>query len=135
VDRLFLDANVIFTAAHNTDGKSAFLFRTLNQGRWDLLSSRFAIEEARRNLAARYPQCLHELERLAEQLIETPQPTARPVRIALPEKDQPILLAAQAAKATHLLTGDLRHFGPHMNQPDRTDGLIITTVADYLGGL
>jgi predicted nucleic acid-binding protein len=29
----------------------------------------------------------------------------------LPSKDEPILRAAIAGKATHLVTGDVRHFG------------------------
>ncbi len=35
-----------------------------------------------------------------------------PPRVRLPEKDEPILRAALAAGATHLLTGDLHDFGP-----------------------
>ena len=34
-----------------------------------------------------------------------------PEGVSLPEKDVPILLAAIEARATHLLTGDLRHCG------------------------
>ncbi|MGB2643271.1 MAG: hypothetical protein WBG02_15475 [Candidatus Acidiferrum sp.] len=33
-------------------------------------------------------------------------------QVSLPEKDVPILLGAIAARAAHLITGDLRHFGP-----------------------
>jgi hypothetical protein len=55
--------------------------------------------------------------------------------ILLPEKDQPIFLAALAGRATHLLTGDLRHFRQHMNQPEETSGIVIQTVADYLNSL
>jgi hypothetical protein len=47
VDRLFLDANVLFTAAHNPDGTAAFLFDELAIGDWELISSGFAIKEAR----------------------------------------------------------------------------------------
>jgi len=34
--------------------------------------------------------------------------------------------------ATHLLTGDLRHFGAFMNAPERTGGIAIQTVAAFL---
>jgi uncharacterized protein len=132
VDRLFLDANVLFTAAHNPDGKAAFLFDELATDRWELVSSGFAIEEARRNIAAKYPQYLERLGELIAKAVEISQPAHRETPIALPEKDQPIFLAALAAGATHLLTGDLRDFGQHMNQPDRTGGILIQTVADYL---
>jgi hypothetical protein len=54
--------------------------------------------------------------------------------LALPAKDEPIWAAALAAKASHLLTGDLRDFGPHMNQPQHRAGIVIQTVAQYLAG-
>lgn len=72
---------------------------------------------------------------LAERVIDAAQPAPREVPIDLPAKDQPIFLAAQAAGATHLLTGDLKHFGPHMNRPEKSGGVVIQTVADYLAGL
>ncbi len=135
MDRLFLDANVLFTAAHNPGGKAAFLFDQLRAKRWKLVSSRFAIEEARRNIAAKFPQCQERLMQLLEVVIEVAQPAPVEMPIDLPSKDQPIFLAAQAAGVTHLLTGDLRHFGPYMNQPELTRGVVIQTVADYLDGL
>lgn len=135
MDRLFLDANVLFTAAHNPGGKAAFQFDQLRVKRWKLVSSRFAIEEARRNIAAKFPECLERLARLLDVVTEVAQPAPRETPIDLPEKDQPIFLAAQAAGVTHLLTGDLRHFGPYMNQPELTRGVVIQTVADYLDGL
>ena len=48
--RLFLDANVLFTAAHNPRGKAALVIELGRQGHWDLYSSAYALEEARRNL-------------------------------------------------------------------------------------
>ena len=132
MDRLFLDANVLFTAAHSPDGKAALLFDALELKRWQLVASAFAIAEARRNVAAKYPARSARLESLIAQLTEVGQPTAVGIGIRLPEKDQPIYLAALACRATHLLTGDLRHFGPHMNQPQATGGLIIQTVGEYL---
>lgn len=130
--RLFLDANVLFTAAHNPDGKAAYLFDALKLKRWELLSSAYAIGEARRNIAAKYPQCASQLEALVEQLVVVGQPAPTRTTLKLPEKDQPIYLAAQSARASHLLTGDMRHFGPHMNRPRNTGGIVIQTVAEYL---
>jgi hypothetical protein len=54
---------------------------------------------------------------------------------SLAEKDHPIYCAAHACRADVLLTGDLRDFGPFMNQPQRTGGLLIQTVASYFEGL
>lgn len=135
MDRLFLDANVLFTAAHNPNGKAAFLFDRSRDGNWQLVSSRYAAEEARRNIVAKYPQYRERFEELVEHLTEVRQPALRPTPIDLPDKDRPIFLAAQAGNASHLLTGDLKHFGPHMNRPEAMTGLVIQTVADYLASV
>ncbi|MGE0031488.1 MAG: putative toxin-antitoxin system toxin component, PIN family [Steroidobacteraceae bacterium] len=132
--RLFLDANVLFTAAHNPDGKAAFLFDALDLKRWELLSSAFAIAEAQRNLAAKYPPCCARLESLVAGLTVVGQPAPVATGISLPEKDQPIYVAALACRATHLLTGDRQHFGRHMNRPQATGGIVIQSVAEYLAG-
>lgn len=62
---------------------------------------------------------------------------SRPARLPLPlpAKEQPIWSAALGAGATHLLTGDLRDFGPHMNRRDASGGVLIQSVAHYLAGL
>ena len=137
-DRLFLDANVLFTAAHRPEGKAAFLFaaqedRTLAPASWQLLSSAYAVEEARRNLAAKFPTAMTRWPALLQGLQVVPQPAKAHLTLDLPDKDLPIWAAALGARATHLLTGDLRDFGPHMNQPSSTGGVIIQTVGDYLG--
>jgi hypothetical protein len=66
------------------------------------------------------------------QVEQVPQPASLRSPVELTERDRPILLAAMAALATHLLTGDLKHFGPHMNRPAKSAGVMIQTVADYL---
>ncbi len=53
----------------------------------------------------------------------------------LVEKDQPIFRAALGCGATHLLTGDLKHFGPQMNRPEETCGVLVQTVAAFLESL
>ena len=40
--------------------------------------------------------------------------------------------AAAACRATHLLAGDSRDFGPLMNRPETTSGVHVLTVADFL---
>jgi hypothetical protein len=55
---------------------------------------------------------------------------ALPKNLSLPEKDAPIFLAAVAARATHLLTGDLRHFGPYFGRT--IGGILILPPATYL---
>ena len=56
-----------------------------------------------------------------------------PLRLA--EKDRPIFQAAIACGATHLLTGNLKDFGAFMNQPEKTFGVLVQTVADFLDSL
>lgn len=134
-DRLFLDANVLFTAAHHPQGKAAFLFQAAAGAGclpWTLLSSAYAVEEARRNLAAKFPAAMVEWPALLKRLQIVPQPAAPRLALDLPDKDQPIWAAAHAARASHLLTGDIKDFGPHMNRPADTGGVTIQTVAEYL---
>ncbi len=50
--------------------------------------------------------------------------------IELPDKDQPILLAAIGAGATHLLTGDFQHFGRYSGE--MIEGVLILSPGDYL---
>ena len=40
--------------------------------------------------------------------------------------------AAVACDATHLLTVDLKDFGPFMNRPEETFGILVQTVAEFL---
>lgn len=132
--RLFLDANVLFTAAHRPQGKAAFLFQALAlspPAPWQLLSSAYAVAEARRNLLVKQHAALPALEDLLPQLRIVRQPASPRVPLALPAKDLPIWAAAQAA-ASHLLTGDLKDFGAHMNRPQATAGIVIQTVGEFL---
>ena len=133
--RLFLDANVLFTATHNPGGKAALVIELGGQGHWDIFSSPYAIEEARRNLERKFPQSLSGLNTFQQhiQLVEHMAGLAFPE--GLVQKDQPVFQAALACQATHLLTGDLKDFGPFMNQPDNTFGICILTVAEFLSHL
>lgn len=133
--RLFFDANTLFTAAHNPKGKAALVIELGTQGYWSLCTSAYAIEEARRNLEAKFPAALPAFKKLLVQFETGPESRAHPCPAALPAKDCPIYLAAQGCRATHLLTGDIKDFGPFMNQPKKTDGLIIQTVAQFLEAL
>ena len=52
--------------------------------------------------------------------------------VDLPEKDWPVLGGAAAAGATHLITGDVRHFGRYFGE--RPLGVLVLKPADYLEG-
>lgn len=128
MDRLFLDANVLFSAAYREGAGVARLW-----GLSDvlLLSSEYATEEARRNLAE-----AHQRERLTALLASVELAPAitwdTPLRadIVLPEKDWPILGGAVNARATHLITGDLRDFGVYFGM--QVFRVLIVPPGEYL---
>jgi predicted nucleic acid-binding protein len=127
MDRLFLDANILFSAAYRP---RAGLLRLWKLNDVTLCSSRHALEEARSNLTERAQRT--RLQRLARQIEWSDAAGDLPPGVTLPAKDAPILLAAIQARATHLLTGDLRHFGPYFGK--RIAGVLVLPPADYLAG-
>jgi predicted nucleic acid-binding protein len=79
------------------------------------VSSAFALEEARRNVAAKAAPRVTVLEQFAAQVTIGLEPTREELLTAanqgLPAKDAPILAAAIAIGAQTLVTGDEQHFG------------------------
>ena len=105
--KLFLDANLLFT-------------------------SPYALEEARRNLALKYPAAVQSLHSIAASLELQDHRSDLDFPEGLAAKDQPIFQAALACGADFLLTGDRGDFGLLMHCPQRTFGVHVTTVADFL---
>lgn len=132
--RIFLDANVLFTAAHNPRGKAALIIELGQSGIWRLATSAYAAEEARRNISRKFPACTERLDAILQNIVLVADDQDIPCPAGLAEKDRPIFRAARACRADVLLTGDLRDFGFLMNVPDKTDGLLIQTVAEFLAG-
>jgi uncharacterized protein len=126
MDRLFLDANVLFSVAYKADAR---IFRLWNLHDILLYSSRYALEEARFNLAD--DDELKRLMSLSEriQFFEAGKRDL-PRGVHLPDKNAPIFLAAIEAKSDYLLTGDLRHFGPYFGK--RIEGVTVTRPSQYL---
>ncbi len=126
MDRLFLNANILFSAAYRADAGLLDLWKLKNV---TLCSSHYALEEARINLPADVQK--ERLTRLATVLEFSDAALQElPPEILLPEKDVPIMLAAIEARATHLLTGDLRHFGPYFGK--KISGVLIVSPGAYL---
>ena len=128
MDRLFLDANVLFSAAYRPDAGVARLWGVSDAV---LLTSSYVVEEARRNLThedqrTRLEKLLTKME-VGEAMMLPPELRGE---IDLPEKDWPVLGGAAAAGATHLITGDLRHFGAHFGE--KVLGVLVLKPADYL---
>lgn len=133
--KLFLDANVLFTAAHNPSGKAALVVELQPRAQWALATSTYALEESLRNLQRKAPGALDRLDAVVERLEVVRHRPDLEYPTGLTEKDRPIFQAAHACRASHLLTGDLKHFGPFMDRPKQTRGIIIQTVAAFLASL
>ena len=130
--RVFLDANVLFIAAHNPKGKAALVITLGSEGLFQLATSAYAREEARRNLERKAPVGLPEFTRQLSKIRLVADNPSIPCPADLAEKDWPIYRAAHACKASVLLTGDHRDFGFLMNAPELANGLLIQSVADFL---
>lgn len=108
--RVFLDANVLFSAA--LPGSRMGRFLGFVGERAELTSSQAAVDEARRNLERKVPDVPRVIRNLQTLLRKTSLTSlvAELPGIELVEKDRHILGAAVASRCSHLLTGDARHF-------------------------
>lgn len=112
--RIFLDANILFSAAWS-DGAIRQLLKLLGESGHTLCADAFVIEEARRNLAGKAPTAMPDLDSLLstmERLSTLPPDKDLLALLPLPEKDQPVLAAAIRGGCDALVTGDRTHFGP-----------------------
>jgi predicted nucleic acid-binding protein len=127
MDRLFLDANVLFSAAYGSRGLVK-LWEKARNGRCKLMASAYVVEEAVRNLSR--PEQLTRLKDFLTELDIVPEcDPGVPCPVDLPDKDRPVLMAAMQARATHLITGDLERFGSYRRKVIR--GVCICTPRDY----
>lgn len=111
--RIFLDANILFSAAR-ADGAMRELLQLLQSAGHGLVADAYVVTEAQRNLAAKEPaQALTDLETLLKVVEVAPGHPQGSTNVAdwLPAKDQPVLLAAIALDCDILVTGDKTHFG------------------------
>jgi len=128
VDRVFLDANVLFSAAYRQDSRLRQLFKLRGVA---FISSAYAVEEARRNLST--PQQRKDLEQLCASMDIVPAAPSESLQspeFELPESDRLILMAAIGARATHLLTGDVKDLGRYYGRT--LEGLLILQPATYM---
>ena len=106
--RVFLDANILFSASHARSRTRAFLDLVFQHA--ECLTNAYALEEARHNLELKFPSALPRLDSLVKKCELIPALVVEP-GVELKAKDIPILGGAIAGNATHLLTGDERDFG------------------------
>lgn len=126
-DRVFLDANILVSAAWRADNGLLALWKLTDV---ELLTSAYAIVEADRNI--RTPEQRTRLHRLVQsvEIVDEPQGSALPEGVRLPANDVPILLAAIESRANCLLTGDKDHFGAYFDK--RIHGVLILRPAVFL---
>ena len=111
--RIFLDANILFSAA-KTDGTVRRILGLLSAAGHECRINAYVVGEARRNLAGKSPADVDAFERLLKDLNDAgtqPHASARDELRLLPEKDRPVLEAAIRGGCDILLTGDRAHFG------------------------
>ncbi len=128
---LFLDANILFSAAYREQSGLLKLW-TIKSA--TLVSSTYAIEEARRNLDT--PPQKERLDKLIVGLYEIYPfhvDIRLPENVTLREKDKPILMSAIVAKANFLITGDVRDFGKFYGK--KINGVTVLPPSEYLNRL
>jgi uncharacterized protein len=126
-DRVFLDANILVSAAWRADNGLLALWKVTDV---ELLTSAYAIVEADRNVrTAEQRTRLHRLVQSVE-IVDEPQGRTLPEGVRLAAKDIPILLAAIESRASYLLTGDKDHFGAYFDQA--IHGVLILRPAIFL---
>jgi hypothetical protein len=130
VDQVFLDVNVLFSAAYRLDTPLRKLF---SLPKVMLVTSAYALEDAAQNLASGQQRA--ELERLCKsvEVVSVLPPQGEiPILATLPENDRPILWAAISVRTCHLLSGDFKAFGRFYGQT--IEVVVIMPPAEYLKG-
>ncbi len=113
--KLFLDANVLFSAAYSPVGNARSLMAAAVERRLMMLVTDHVLGEAGRNLARKAAHALVSLEALEGWVHVVPaasiatEEAVRALGIVL--KDSPVLAAAIDCQADVVVTGDARHFG------------------------
>jgi predicted nucleic acid-binding protein len=108
MELLFLDANVLFSAAYR---ENAGITKFWKLSSVKLITSQYAVEETKRNLNQAQVTRLTSLMKQVNVYTECDNEARIPRNIILRKKDRPILAAAIGAEASYLITGDFRDFG------------------------
>jgi predicted nucleic acid-binding protein len=111
--RVFLDANILFSAA-KSDGAVRHLLHMLLDGRHECRVDEYVVAEAQRNLESKGPEAVATLKAFLRRLRVAPAMArgSAPAQAGwLPDKDRPVLAAAMGLRCDVLLTGDRTHFG------------------------
>ena len=126
MDRVFLEANVLFSAAYDPESRLVELWALDDTER---VTSAYAAAEAYRNLAEKRPARLPDLAALLARCLLATEETRPIPEVDLPVNDAPILPSAIASRCSHLLTGD-KHFRQLFGRT--VEGTLILRPGDYL---
>ena len=116
--RVFLDANILFSAAKSDGAVRALLSLLCDRGH-ECRVDAYVVAEARRNLASKGPQAVQVLQALLGRLQIAPAALVTGAAVELdwlPPKDRPVLAAAIRLGCDALVTGDRKHFGSAYGQ-------------------
>ena len=128
--RVFLDANILFSAAWS-DGSG--IGRLWEMQGVQLVTSPYALMEAVHNIQIKKPVASLRLSALAEKVEVSPLTALLNEDHGLPKKDLPILAAPIGSGCTVLMTGDVTHFG-HLIDTE-VEGARVMTVSMFLSTL
>ncbi len=113
MEKIFIDASVLFSAILSTTGASRELLRYALQGKIVLVANALVLQEVEKNISLKNVEVLGKFKALREILaIELVEPTKEEVLAALPYtviKDAPHLAAAKKAKVACLVSLDRKH--------------------------
>ena len=134
--RVFLDANILFSAA-KSDGAVRQLLRLTMDAGHECRIDPYVEAEARRNLEAKAPKAVADLDALLAKCHSGPfLPVTADIDEALgalPADDRPVLAAAIRLGCEVLITGDKTHFGSLYGR--RVRGVAIHSPDSYLSGV
>jgi len=113
--KVFLDANVIFSASlPNAGAARGLLYQAARCGAMCVSSDR-ALAQARRNLSSKAAHAMTGCAEMAARIVTVPEPAQAAIDIArdagVVVKDAPSCSAALQEGAQLFVTGDMRHFG------------------------
>jgi predicted nucleic acid-binding protein len=125
--RIFLDANVIFSAAITVGAMAAFLLRLEGAGH-TFVCSEEVIAEGERNIVLKRSSRMDRLTALTARVENCPRSgDALDIGVRVAAKDVHVLRAAIQSNCDVLLTGDRAHFGELFGQ--HVQGVLVLTAA------
>lgn len=128
MDRIFLDASILFSAAQVMNGLHP-LWEIAEQGRCKFFSSHYAIEKAKRNLYdKKLKERLEQLLSTVNIVLEVDQRAYCPVHLT--ESSRAVLLSAISSGSDYLITAELSSYTEILGK--QISGVTPISVRDYL---